>query len=228
MKRVVLIFVVLFGLSDAYADLPKTPFSDLYDRVSSLREKYEAAKSKEQSTANKLLGAAAIGATGLGAMTALSALGEQSSDKAAEQDMAAYLETFTCNYSGGNRRYKLNEMNIELPGGDDMLPLYAEYVALANDLKERKEALGMMPGIESEQILDSATTGLYDDVGTGITGGAYVSLSRAMMDPEGEDAAAWAEQKADEAKKLKTGTATGAAGAVGGAVGNLIINNKKK
>ncbi|MDW2958707.1 MAG: hypothetical protein R8M37_02765, partial [Alphaproteobacteria bacterium] len=113
---------------------------------------------------------------------------------------------------------------VELPGGNLLLPLYTEYVALANDLKVRKAALGMQPGIESEAILEGATSGLYDDVALGKTGGAYTSLARALSDPNGEDAKKWAAQKEATAKDKKTGTTLAAVGAIGSAVANIAIN----
>ena len=51
-------------------------------------------------------------------------------------------------------------------------------------------------------------------------------LARALQDPNGADAAAWAEQKSASEKKLKTGATIAGIGAVGGAVGNLLINGK--
>ncbi|MDO4424044.1 MAG: hypothetical protein Q4C08_04590, partial [Pseudomonadota bacterium] len=47
---------------------------------------------------------------------------------------------------------------------------------------------------------------------------------RALQDPTGEDAKAWAAQKDDSAKKMKTGLTVAGIGAIGGAVGNLLIN----
>ncbi|MDW2958769.1 MAG: OmpA family protein, partial [Alphaproteobacteria bacterium] len=114
---------------------------------------------------------------------------------------------------------------VELPGGNLLLPLYTEYVALANDLKVRKAALGMQPGIESEAILEGATSGLYDDVALGKTSGAYTSLARALSDPNGEDAKKWAAQKEATAKDKKTGMTLAAVGAIGSAVANIAINS---
>ena len=188
-----------------------------------LQENADAMRAKEQSTENKLLGGATMAATGIGGMQAMSALAEQSADADAEEAMRAYLATFHCNYGGG-MNIPGGEKDVQLPGGNELVGLYSEYVNLANDLKVRKNALGMKPGIESESILDSATSGLYDDVAIGKTSGAFTSLARAMMDPNGADAAAWAAQKSDTANKLKTGATMAGIGAVGGAVGNLLIN----
>ena len=196
-------------------------------KIDELQKNADAMKEKEQSTANKLLGGVAIGATGIGAMQAASAYSEQQADEEAEQAMKAYLATFHCNYGGGIN-VQGGEKEVQLPGGNELINLYAEYVNLANNLKVRKAALDMRPGIESEAILDSATSGLYDDVAIGKTSGAFTSLARALMDPEGEDAKAWAAQKDDSAQKMKTGLTMAGIGAVGGAVGNLLINKNSE
>ncbi|MBR5625388.1 MAG: hypothetical protein IKW67_01230, partial [Alphaproteobacteria bacterium] len=194
-------------------------------KIDELQDEADAAHETENSTANKLLGAAGMGATGIGAMQMMSGIAEQKADENAEAQMKAYLATFRCNYGGLN--HKGGEMNVELPGAGNLLPLYTEYVNLANDLKVRKAALGLRPGIESEPILDAATSGLYDDIGTGITSGTYTSLARALMDPNGEDAKKWAEQAEAAAKKKKTGMITAGVGAAGSLIGNLIINRDK-
>ena len=157
-------------------------------------------------------------------MNLMSAAAEQSADKKAEAAMKAYLATFHCNYGAG-KNIPGGETEVQLPGGNELVSLYAEYVNLANDLKVRKAALDMRPGIESESILDSATSGLYDDIAIGKTSGAFTSLARALSDPNSADAAAWAQQKADTASKLKTGAITAGIGAVGSLVGNLVINS---
>ena len=206
--------------------LGKNPYYELYNRVNDLYKKYERAREREQSTENKLLGAAGIGATGIGGMMLAQSAAENAADDDAERAMQAYLATFRCDYGGG-KTVRGGEQEIELPGGNELINLYSEYIALANDLKLRKEQLGLKPGIESEPILDGATSGLYDDIAVGKTGGAYTSLARALMDPKGADAAAWAAQRAETAKNLKTGAITAGVGAGGSAVGNLLINKDK-
>ena len=197
-----------------------------YLKVLSLQQKVEAARSREQSLANKILSGATMAATGIGGMQLASGLSEQQSDKDAEDAMRAYLSTFTCKY--GDNRVSGGKTDVELPGGNELIGLYSEYVALANDLKTRKAALGIKPGIESESILDSATGGLYDDAGLESRPGAYTSLSRALSDPNGADAAAWVAQKEESSKQVTTGATVGGVGAAGGAIGNLIINRDKK
>lgn len=196
---------------------------DSLEKIDKLQKNADEMHKIEQSTANKALGAAGMGAVGIGGMQLLSAAAEQSADQDAEEAMRAYLATFHCNYGAG-KNISGGTKNVELPGGNELIGLYSEYVNLANDLKIRKNALGLRPGIESEPILDSATSGLYDDVSIGKTTGAFTSLARALSDPNGPDAIAWAKQKADTADKLKTGATVAGIGIVGSIVGNAIIN----
>ena len=192
------------------------------------KEKYNKAKETEQSTANKMLGAAGMGATGVGGAMLMSGLAEQNADADAERAMQAYLATFTCKF--GNTSVQGGEKEVVIPGGNELIGLYGEYVALANDLKIRKTALGMKPGIESEPILESATSGLYDDVSTGKTSGAYASLARALMDPNGEDAKKWNEQRDKTQENIKTGGITAASGAgisLVGDITNKAVEKKK-
>ena len=180
-------------------------------------------KEKETSTANKALGAASMGATGLGVSQILQSTAEQNSDQRAESDMAAYLETFRCDFGNG-QNIRGGQTAIVLPAGNALMQLYNEYKTLAQDLKSAKETLGMSPGIESETIFDKANTGLYDNVSIGKTDGAFTSLSRALADPTGTDATEWDDQKSDTSKTLKTGMITTGAGIVGGIAGNMLIN----
>ena len=206
---------------------PKLSQADSEKKIAELRDNAQAMKDKEQSTANKLIGAAGIGATGIGGMQLASAMAEQNADEDAERDMAAYLATFKCDFGQG-RNITGGETNIELPGGNQLLPLYTEYTQLASDLKIRKQALGMSAGIESETIVDKADTGLYDNVSLGKTDGAYTSVARALMDETSADAAEWAKQKSDTASKLKTGATVAGIGAAGSLVANLAVNSGQK
>ena len=193
-------------------------------KVAELRENYEDMKEIENSFENRTLGATGMATMGMGGMQLATSLAEDKADDAAEQQMKAYLATFSCTYANG-KRFKGGESAIELPGGNELINLYSEYVGLANDLKERKSALGMRAGIESEPILDSATSGLYDDVSVGKTSGAFTSLARALSDPNSEDAAAWVAQRAETAEKKKNALITIGAGAVATIAGNLLINS---
>lgn len=194
-------------------------------KIAEAQAKYDLARENEQSLENRLLGATGIGTMGVGGKMVGQALAEQAADEDAERDMAAYLASFRCDYGGG-RNIKGGEMGVELPGENELIPLYSEYVALANDLKLRKTQLGLKAGIESEQILDSATSGLYDDVSTGITKGTYASLARALMNPNGEDAKLWAEQKEKTSKNLTTGATVAGAGALISVAGNIAHTNE--
>jgi len=186
-------------------------------------DKYKKAKENEQSLANRTLTAASTAATGLGLMTAASAYSEKQADEAAEQDMSAYLATFRCEYGKGQSSKAGNE-EITLPGGNELLGYYSEYKSLADNLKNTKKALGMRPGIEQEVVYDKAESGLYKYASTGITDGAFTSLSRALTDTEGKDATEWNEQKDKTAKKLKGGAIAAGAGVAGGVAGDALIN----
>ena len=189
-------------------------------RINELQENADAMREREQSLANRMIGGASMGAMGIGGMQVASALAEQSADDAAELDMTAYLATFRCDYGAG-QNIRGGETNITLPGANILLPLYNEYTTLAADLKSRKESLGMAPGIESETILDAT---LYDNESIGITDGAYTSLSRALSNPTGADAAEWAAQRAETAEQLKTGAIVAGVGAAVGIAGNILTN----
>ncbi|MDE6250603.1 MAG: carboxypeptidase-like regulatory domain-containing protein [Alphaproteobacteria bacterium] len=197
---------------------------DAKKRMDELKENALKMKEKEQSIENKLLGAAGMATVGIGGMNIASALSEQSADRKAEDDMKAYLATFRCDYGQG-RNILGGETNIQLPGASELMQYTTEYKQLALNLKSDKAALGMMPGIESETVFDSATTGLYDDVGIGTQKGAFTSLSRALLDENGADAAEWQAMKDATAKKLKTGVIVAGAGALGTLAGNLAINH---
>jgi flagellar motor protein MotB len=196
-------------------------------KVADLKDNSRAMHEKEQSLANRTIGAAAIGATGIGAMNMLSGMAEKSADQAAEQDMKAHLETMRCEYANG-RGARGGETEIMLPGSGNLMPLRTEYTLLAGNLKTTKEQLGLMPGIESETIFDIADANLYANEATGKTGGAFTSVARALSDPGGADAAAWARQTSDAADKTKTGMITAAAGIGVGVVGNLLVNQGGK
>ena len=186
---------------------------------------YEDAKANEQSLANRTLTAASIAATGVGGMELAMGLAEQKAAKAADQDMTAYIESFRCTY-GKDKSVKAGPDEIELPGGNDanMIKYRNEYMTLAADLKVRKEALEMKPGIESEEILDKSQMGLYDQENTGIESGAYASLYRAKALNSEEDQAKL-DEEAKKAKARVIGGATAAGvGVVGGAIGNGLIN----
>ena len=207
----------------AYKKTDSVVIIDTYDKIAAMEQKYNSAAAREQSLANRMLGAAAIGAGGIGGMMLASGIAEQRADADAERDMAAYLATFKCNYGAG-MTVAGGQTNVQLPGANVLLPLYNEYITLATDLQARKEVLGMAPGIESEIISDAATSGLYDNTAIGITDGAYTSVSRALSDTTGADAVAWSAQESETAQKVQTGGIVGGAGVVGGAVGNVLIN----
>ena len=190
--------------------------------IKQLEENYKKAKEREMSFSNRMLGGLTMAATGIGGMELAMGLAEQKADEAAERDMEAYMATFQCKV--GDKRYSGGTTAIETPGANQLTSLYQEYVELAADLKERKTALGMKAGIESEVILDKNNMGLYDDVGHGIENGTYASLYRAKMGNE-KDIKKLEEQKDTSAKRVKGGAIAAGGGAVGGMAGNILINH---
>lgn len=184
------LYQIADNISDNEPDI-KSPYMQLYKQANDLylqqqleekRQAYEKAKANEQSLANRTLTALSIATMGIGGMELARGLAEQKADKEADQNMTAYIETMYCRYGDG-KQVKTGTEEIELPGGNnsEIMKLRNEYFALAADLKKRKNALGIKPGIESEEILDKSQTGLYDDKNIGIEKGVYESLYRAKM-----------------------------------------------
>ena len=200
---------------------------DYQNEIAELSDNAAAMHEKETSLKNRIIGAVGIGATGIGGTMLGAAISETAADAAAERDMAAYLQSMHCEYGNGHN-VNGGETGVELPGGNDMIALYTEYAQLANDLKIRKESLGIRPGIESEVVIDKSQTDLYEYDNNGITGGVYASIARALLDPEGEDAAMWAAQKEKTKNTLVAGAITAGVGAVGSAAANLIVNSNNK
>ena len=186
--------------------------------IDAARDAAESARETENSDVNKMLGATGMGATGIGGMMLMQGLAEKAADDDATRAMQAYIATFNCEV--GNNRVP-GGATTEVPGGNELINLYGEYVNLANNVKEMKSELGLRPGIESEPILNSATSGLYDDVSVAGTSGAYASLARALMDPYGKDAAAWAEQTEKTSKNITTGAITAGTGTGVSLIGDL-------
>ena len=194
--------------------------------LEALKKVYEDAKANEQSLANRTLTAASIAATGVGGMELAMGLSEQKADKEAQQDMSAYIASFRCEYGNG-KQVKAGPEEIVLPGGNDekLMSLRTQYMTLAADLKERKDALGMKPGIESEEILDKTAMNLYDDEKVGIESGAYGSLYRAKMLNSEEDQAKIEEEAKKSKNRVIGGAVAAGAGVVGGVIGNTLIND---
>ena len=192
-----------------------------------LQKAYDEAKAKEQSLANRALTALTVAAMGIGGMELAQGLAEQKADKDADQNMRAYIATMKCTYANG-KTVKASPAEVELPGGNDqqLMNYRAEYLSLASDLKERKNALGMKAGIESEEILDKVASGLYDDENVGIESGAYESRYRALMLGSEQDQAMLDEAAEKSSKRVKGGAIAAGAGAVVGIGGNALINGK--
>ena len=184
-------------------------------------ENLKVAKENENSFANKALTGATMAATGIGGMMLASGIAEQRADNAAESEMREYLDTFKCEFGSGQVAHG-GDVNVDVPSGSNLFDLYQEYATLANDLKMRKESLGIRPGIESEVVIDKANTGLYDDTGDNISGIGYASIARAISDWTSEDA----QQLRDQDDKTSTKMGIGGAVAGVGVIGSVALNKK--
>lgn len=203
--------------------------------VADLKANAQKMKENKNSLVNRTIGAAGIGAVGIGGMMAAGALAEQAADAEAEGAMRAYLNTFRCEYGSGQT---VNGGTIEQPlPVADLVDIRKTYAKTAYELQTLKQSLGKPSGIESEipikvndlnePFIATEQTYLYDDVGTGITGGNYASVARALTNPTGEDATRWNEQKEKTASNLKTGAITAGAGAAASLAANLAVNTRK-
>lgn len=104
-----------------------------YDKISELEEKYNLAVGREQSYANRMLGAVSIGG-----MMLASGVVEQSADAAAERDMSAYLTTFRCDYGV----YTSISRALSEPGGDDAI----EWAAQKSESQQQTQTGGIVGG----------------------------------------------------------------------------------
>ena len=218
------------SFSESQLDM-KSDYLRVYQRVNSLclntsLEELDRVKKKENLLTNRVLGAVSTGLAGVGGMQLLSAIAEEKVDEQAERQMRAYLATFKCDYANGKNIINGGETGWVLPGGNELSSLISEYKKLAMDLKLRKEALGLNPGIESEDIIDKSGTGLYEDKPIAKAEGAFVSLSNALSDENSEDAIEWTAQREEIEQKKKTGANLTGVGVIGGAIGNLGVNRK--
>lgn len=209
---------------------PKTTGSDLQTLKNTVAEKQgkvDDAKAKEQSNANKLLTAGATAAAGIGGMELMQGISEQKSTKESEQSMASYIATMRCRYGNG-KQVKAGTDEIELPGGNNanIMQYRSEYFTLAKDLKERKVALNMTPGIESEEILDKSQMGLYDDENLGINSGAYSSVYRAQMYNSETDTTQIDDAKQTAKNRMIGGGVAAGVGVAGGIVGDQLLNGE--
>lgn len=148
---------------------------------------------------------------GVGGMQLAQGLGEQAADKDATSQMQGYLSGLYCTYAGSRVSY--GATGVQLDGGNELDLMREEFINKATALKKTKEQLGLSSGIESEVVLDRATTGLYQNEGTNRAASEFGRLSEALLDDTGRDAQLIADQQATSQTRV-TG---GAIAAVGGA-----------
>ncbi|MDR1361270.1 MAG: hypothetical protein LBJ18_03095 [Rickettsiales bacterium] len=186
-----------------------------------------AMKEKENSAANKALGAGAMGAVGMGGKMLLSGMAEQSADKAIQEEMQGVLNSMYCKVPNGTK-INYGTTDNPLPGdGVAMAEMRAEYERIATQLKSDKEMLGMLPGIESETVFDKSATGLYDKDTAGYKvrqGEGNIASVFGSLAGNDKDKAAWDAQTAESKTQVNAGIGLAATGVVGGIVGNMLIN----
>lgn len=186
----------------AHDELSRNYQSDLQDNATAMKD-------KEQSTANKVLGGATIAATGIGGMQLASGLAEKSADESAARDMDAYISTFSCRIGDTGSQLAYGQ-TYEVPGySAEFMSLAQQYRDLAAQTKSVKEALGLKPGIESEEIIDKSTLYSYES-----------ATERTNI----FDTASERLESGGAANKVKTGAIVAGVGVVGGIVGNAVIN----
>ena len=183
-------------------------------------------QSKKQNTDKNIIKNEANYAMGVYGMQLAQGLSEKNVDDMSDEQMSGYIKTFRCTYGNG-KSVSGGDQEIQLPNGDveTLTELRNEYLALATSLKERKESLGMPPGIESEPILDKTTMGIHNDEKTGITDGVYGSFYRAKTGNE-TDQTKINEEKQKSAERVKQGT-TAIVTLVTADVGIDAVKNKK-
>ncbi|MDR1207419.1 MAG: hypothetical protein LBK26_03335 [Rickettsiales bacterium] len=183
-------------------------------RADDLKQKAAEAKAREQSTANKLIGAAAIGAAGIGGMNYFQGAAEKKADEDSAADIAAYLSTITCEISGRGGKIRRGETGAA-PGFSNparAVELKSEYIRIADKTRSAKENLGMPAGIESELIVDKSSLYDYGENGAGGKTANRFDTAQERLD------------SGEAASKMKTGATTALVGIGVGLVGNLAVN----
>ena len=185
-----------------------------------LENDYKDATEHEKKYA--LASGASMAAMGLGGMELGKGIAEKQADKDAEADMRKYISSFRCTV--GDKPVAGMSTNNEVPGANQLIELYQKYADLADSIKQRKEALGMKPGIESQVAMSKA--GLYDNVGQGIINGTYPSLYRAAKGNQADIEGLQEKKDATERRQSVGGTLT-AGGAALGVVTNVKARKEK-
>ncbi|MDR1337420.1 MAG: hypothetical protein LBJ73_00110 [Rickettsiales bacterium] len=166
----------------------------------------------EETQGNSMLDAVAIGAMGIGVSQIMQGMAEKKADESATLEMNAYMATFRCGIGDQGQNIQYGQSS-EIPGySAEFMSLKQQYRALAAQLKETKQALGLKPGIESEEILDSAVTGLYDNKSVGKTKNVFDTAQERL-------------DSGDAKKKINTGMVVTGVGLAAGVASN-VINSK--
>lgn len=105
--------------------------------------------------------ALSVGAISDGMHDVISGTAEQNADAAFERAMNANVATFKCRVGAQNGEVAFNRTETVPNVPDEFLSLRAKYIKLAQKVKETKNALGMPPRIESQEIINDKSN-LYN------------------------------------------------------------------
>ncbi len=164
-----------------------------------------------------------VGATGIGGSMMAAGIAEQNQDELAKLKAAGNISTIKCGY-GSVQDIAIDTMGISLDNGNALIDLYGEYQTIANRVKNSKESLGMLPGIESEVVFDKANSGLYDNTGSGAINKSFAAASESVRNPTGQNAEQFQSQQDESAKQKTTGMVVGGAGLLFGATSDVLID----
>ncbi len=222
MKKLFLLFLIPFAMPAFAADesASNAELKELRDNATAV--------SRTNMIDKAITGVSSV-SMGVGGMQLAQGLGEQYADSDATSQMQGYLSGLYCTYSGNRVSY--GATGVQLNGGNELDLMREEFINKAAALKNTKQQLGLRSGIESEVVLDRATTGLYQNEGTNRGSSSFGRLSEALQDDTGRDAALIAAQQEETQNRITGGTIAivgGAAAAIGGhtALDKLGANDK--
>ena len=178
--------------------------------IEQARENLRAARAREQSRANRMLGGLTIAATGLGGWMWAEGRAQQRVDDRWNDEITAIYASMFCNVGGPGNRVDVGAGAHTSMTNLALVELRYEYMDLMMETRELKYVLGLPPGIEAVDIID--TSRLY--AGEGATHVGTMDLSTVAERIEAGDAA----RRGDIGRNVAIG------GAAAGVAGDAIIN----
>lgn len=210
MKKLFLLFLIPFAMPALAADegASNAELKELRDNASAV---------SRTNMIDKAITGVSSASMGVGGMQLAQGLGEQAADSDATSQMQGYLSGLYCTYAGNRVSY--GATGVQLNGGNELDLMREEFINKATALKDTKKQLGLRSGIESEVVMDRATTGLYQNEGTNRAASDFGRLSEALLDETGRDAQLIAAQQKTSQTRVTGGAIAvlgGAAVAIGG------------